>query len=52
MISSAIDLALGSESLTVWSAPLMRNPKISFSMSKRASPFSNFFLDIGSFPPM
>jgi hypothetical protein len=51
VISSAIAVALASDSLTVLSAPFNMNPRISFSTSNRASPFSSFFLEIGSLPP-
>jgi hypothetical protein len=52
MISSAMDCALASDSRTVRSAPFNRNPRISFSISNLASPFSSFLVNIGSLPPM
>lgn len=50
-ISFAKASTLFSNRRTVRSAPLMRKPRISFSMLNRASPFSSFLRDAGSLPP-
>ena len=44
--------ALLSGSRTVRAAPSITKPRIIFSGAHRASLASNFFWDIGSFPPM
>ena len=54
VMSLAIDFALVLESCTVQLAPLIRNPRISFSflMSNRTLPFSSFFCELKSLPMM
>jgi hypothetical protein len=50
-MSPAIDCAFALESFTVLQAPFIMNAKISVSISNLASPFSNFFREIGPLPP-